>query len=62
RSSWPADHVIHMSNPLRADEVVSLARCDCGWENAVPWGAHHTAQDAACEAHWRNIERCKSLT
>jgi hypothetical protein len=54
--------VIHRSNPLRGGEVVSLARCDCGWENAVPWGIHYSAQDAACEAHWLAVESVKTRT
>lgn len=58
RASYPAGHVIHMSLDRAGTDrhIVSLAACDCGWKNTVPWPGHHVDQDEAIESHWREAE------
>lgn len=64
RTSWPSGHVIHMGNnggqPLEDGKHYSIAQCDCGWRSVLPWDHHWGKQDAACEAHWREIEAARA--
>lgn len=66
RETFPEGHVVHMSldhSKVPTEHSVSVAVCDCGWENRVPWvrGGYLT-QDAAVEAHWRDVEAGKIST
>jgi predicted transposase YbfD/YdcC len=61
RTSWPADHVVHMSldHSDRAQSI-SVARCDCGFEFRVKWPYRDGAgevQDQAIELHWQRVEK-----
>lgn len=57
RCSFPPGHVIHMSLDHRMSPSQSVAACDCGWSNRVDWvKGCYTAQDAAVETHWAEVE------
>lgn len=57
RTKWPDGHVVHMSLDHTKTPSDSLAECDCGWVNRVPWlKGRYKEQDAAIEAHWREVE------
>lgn len=55
--SAPSGHIIHNSLDHEKMPSDSLAECDCGWVNRVPWArGGHADQDAAIEQHWQDIE------
>lgn len=57
RTEFPDGHVVHMSLESADGQTVSLARCDCGWTNRVPWPEPgHGKQDGEIEAHWQAVE------
>lgn len=61
RTIFPAGHVIHMSlDHTDRRQSYSVAQCDCGWLHRAPWPGHHVEVDAACEAHWQDVEKEKS--
>ena len=48
-------HVVNMTRGLADGQVISVATCQCGWDNRVSIGAGgsgYAAQDAAINAHW----------
>jgi N6-adenosine-specific RNA methylase IME4 len=49
-------HVITMSNGDVDGVHCSIATCQCGWSNVVPWGGdHYAAQDEAAGVHWSAV-------
>lgn len=60
RSTWPAGHVVAMTNPVVDGRMRTVGSCACGEVFSFPWG-EHDAMDAAVEAHWQAIENSVSL-
>ncbi len=52
-------HVVSMQSKgwhYNQRPVHSVAVCECGWTNTVPW-CEHEAQDRAIATHWESVNK-----
>jgi N6-adenosine-specific RNA methylase IME4 len=56
-----AGHTVSMTLDHSVEPSMSVATCQCGWVSRVEWKPENApAQDAAVEAHWRQVTKPSS--